>query len=209
MSWLRLPVLATGVPASPQPGNPPASKSKVGVDFIDILFGFVVSDGFKDLLSLDRHDAVRWSHVIVALWLVALSWIGYHKAKDLSRRDLNFKDLSVVQFLVDVGIVALYFFLVRAADQTRHHLTVVPEVWFIAGIFGAYLLWDLLDIGLDSANATHRALGSGIWATLFLIAALVLGLGWDPSTTVPVVVVDAAYVVMLYLYRVRQESHLS
>ena len=140
--------------AQPTASPDGSSDPKVGVDFIDIIFGIAAGEVFIGLSNATRHELPRWGHLGVALAVITFSWVGYHKAKTASPKDLKFTNLSILQFLVDIAIVGSYFALVRSAETiTATHVTLVTEAALLAAIFGLYSVWDILDNALGNASA--------------------------------------------------------
>ena len=65
----------------------------------------------------------------------------------------------------------------------------------------------LLDNALGNASANDRLKNSLGWTVVFALAASLFKWVGEPVTTAPVLVIDAAYVLALFFYRLRQESH--
>lgn len=86
-------------------------------------------------------------------------------------------------------------------------MTLVTQATLLAAIFGLYSLWDLLDHALRNAQAIKRLPNSLLWMLLFVIVAVVTKWAWEPRTVAPTLAIDAAFVVALFLYRIRQEAH--
>lgn len=131
--------------------SPPAEQSRhgTGLQFTDILFGFVISQVFLrlqhwgDLSDFSRHQ------LICSTVLVLGSWIGFRRSLNRSEYELKFFNLPFFRFVLDQVMLVLYFRVatltpldpkkeVNVADVT--HETVKA----LCIIFMLYLAWDLL-----------------------------------------------------------------
>ena len=119
-------------------------RQQVAVGFIDILFGLAAGAAFLQFFNAGIE--VR-SHLAVALVVIALSWIGYHQTMSASP-DVPEWGWNTVQFFVDVVIVGLYYVLVLAASKRGLAATarMVDEAALLVAVFGAYAVWDTLDL---------------------------------------------------------------
>jgi hypothetical protein len=189
--------------------------SEIGVDFIDILFGLVVTEIFTAFTNVRLHELATWANLVLALVVVVFSWIGYHKAKSKYSRSLSFTGASIIQFFVDIGIVAIYLALVKEMEHTRDlargtHpvLSIRPEAVTMSVIFALYLIWDLLQVRLSASDATLRSAASDhsrlSFRFLLLIgtnSAVIVAL-WKPNTNVQILIADVIFLVLCYLYRI-------
>jgi hypothetical protein len=179
---------------------------KDGVGFIDILFGVAASEVFIDLAAVPREQVAKWGHLLVALVLIAFSWIGYHKARTIAPAKLRFDHpAGLLQLGVDIGIVGTYFALVINAHGLADEYSMLAHSALIAVAYGLYLVWDLLGTRLDDAGAGERARVSGIWAALFVAVLIFWNIKGEPTTSAPVVVTDIFYVLAFYGYRLMME----
>jgi hypothetical protein len=184
--------------------NGDRNDPKVGVDFIDIIFGIAVGVVFTRFSTTTRHQYQSWGYLVVALALIGFSWIGYHKSKTANPKNLKFTDpTGIAQFFVDIAIVALYF-----AIATETNVRFPVESALIAVVFGLYALWDALDIVQHVPNAGIRLRNSLLWMAGFGVAALVVERPWRIQNKWGILVLDGLTVVALYLYRVAQERNL-
>jgi hypothetical protein len=191
----------------------------IGVDFIDILFGLVVTEIFTAFTSVRLHEYATWAGLSLSLVLVVFSWIGYHKAKKAYGQSISFKDVSIVLLFVDIAIVGIYLALVKQIEHTEklgrgHHpvLSIRPEAATLLVVFGLYLVWDLFQIRLSTETAdTDRAKGHALRSFLFLIpfgaySAAVIAI-WKPNTNGAIVLAYVIYVAFCYLYRRLPDLH--
>ena len=197
---------------APMPPYQP-NNAKYGVDFIDILFGLVVTEIFAAFTGVTLHEYATWANLILALIIVVFSWIGYHVAKNTSPRTPSFDPLVVTQLFVDVVIVAIYLAFVKqiehtekVAQSTHHIISIRPEAVTIVVIFALYTLWDILQVplmkgvGKEQTAKSHRA--RGLWAFVaFAVFSAIVIFAWRPGSNAPVIVADLIFVAMLYWYR--------
>jgi len=210
-----------GSPPSPAPASAKARAESggdgVGVDFIDILFGLVVTAIFMAFLSVTKREYATWANLALALIIVVFSWIGYHVAKKHSPRPASFDFLPVTQLFVDVIIVAVYLAFVQEVVHTKkvaagigHVISIRPEAITIVVIFALYTLWDFEQVGLargeekPKARATlHR--NRGLFALMVIAGySAIVVFAWRPGSNAAVVAADLIYVALLYGYRVLQ-----
>lgn len=186
--------------------------SGIGVSYIDLLFGIVVGQVFTGLANARLDESGRTSHLILALATVTFSWIAYHHTKVHYLRDLEIGTLAFGQFVVDIGILGLYFALAQEAMGEKGAL--IPEAWLLAAIFAAYFVWDCFQYelfgealltqrdGQRKWRSAMRAMGPNIlMALIFVLIAAGVHTHGEPKTETPVVGSDAALLVVMYLYR--------
>ncbi|MGA8725555.1 MAG: hypothetical protein WB565_10970 [Acidimicrobiales bacterium] len=191
---------------------------QIGVDFIDILFGFVVAEIFAAFTTVQGNEYASWANLILALAIVVFSWLGYHKAKDAYSRTISFRDPSIIQFLIDVGVVALYLALVKQSEHAQavarlaphQPLSIRPQAITIIAIFGLYLIWDLLQIHLADDSKKSQATEHTWWSFGFFVAfavysAIIIWV-WRPNSNETIVIADAVYLLLTYLYRLNPPS---
>ena len=189
------------------PGEAEAvADSNVGVDFIDIIFGIAVGVVFMRFAETTRHQYDQWGYLVVALALIGFSWIGYHTAKKANpdKSGLKFSDFpTILQFFVDIAIVALYFAI---ATETNGKFS--AEIALIAVVFALYAIWDLLDMVIGVPDSGTRLRNSLIFTVGF--AAIAAFFEWPVTLhqTGVIIVLDAAVIVLLYVYRILQEEHV-
>lgn len=142
--------------------SPPAEVSThdTGLRFTDVLFGFVIREIFIRLQQWNQIDwVIRWQLIVAGL-LVLGSFIGFRRSLNRSDYEVKFVNLPLLRFVLDQGMIVLYFKLsslsgpsdkplprhAHAVNLTR--LTVGDLVW----IFGLYLVWDFLGMCMAWAN---------------------------------------------------------
>lgn len=177
----------------------------VGVGFIDVLFGIAASEAFARLFQA---SPVQASHLILALVLIALSWIGYHKTPSPSKVTERFWSLGFVQFFLDIAIIFLYYWLVFFAGR-RHSLAkgMVWEAGLLVAVFVGYAVWDALANVIAGTCQVRRRLVADLAGVLVMsLIWLLLSQWYHVTTRGEVFACDAVYVLALYGYRVWQQE---
>lgn len=228
--------------------------SGVSLSLVDILFGLVLAQVFVATANgYAEITGAGWAHLTLAGWTIVQSWVGYHNyrlSSDLWR--LDFTRLPMLQFGIDIVIVAAYWAMVitaegipispgRGSDSALHASSGRPESVLLASIFLLYFVWDSIEIVLaESPEYAKRAERPGLirsqtrprrwwlrvsrWrkhppeeryacearpmrlvsGTFFLILLALGAVVWavDPTSTSCLVVVDALFGLVLYVYRV-------
>jgi len=166
-----------------------------------------------------RVPMAGWGGLAVVLSVVFFSWIGYHRNRqdmEASRQGLGtfgFAEWRFVQFLVEIAIVGVYFAMCLRLDlPSDGHRGGFSASWPAAGllvVYALYLVWDWLDASIAKQHSKwRRRAKAGSWVTLAFVAAFGAVLGGvelvRPRSSAAVFSVDAALVVLLYLYRVAQ-----
>jgi hypothetical protein len=199
--------------APPPPGPPvvPGTSPRtldgdVGLSFIDVLYGLAATQCFQSAFHPEPDlTAAQWAHFAVALAVVTLSWVGYHlnRLKRHRGRPAGSQPLyfawpfrQLAQLLVDVYLLALYFLL---AVDVRHPPDMAPELRLLVMIFAGYVAWTLLDIEHSTAEDDGRPMFVDLAFWAVFAAGLLLCHG--VRRTAPIVVLDAAIVLVLLLYR--------
>lgn len=125
-----------------------------GLQFTDILFGFVITKLFVRLQDWGTLQGyIRWQ-LIASTVLVLGSWIGFRNSLNRSRFQVKFFNLPLARFILDQLMVLLYF---RIAILTPSDLAPsdlansTAETLLI--IFVLYFLWDA--IGLLMSIGRH------------------------------------------------------
>jgi hypothetical protein len=151
--------------------------------------------------------------------------IGLHKDR-AARLDKNhrrgpigetkFWSLEFVQFLIEIVIVGVYFsmglYLNLPAENKK--ATELPAEDWLTGllllIFILYLAWDLIDTRLAGSGPWHEPAWDGAVVTMKSLipaaAIFVIVLIAKPQTPVPVIILNAWLVILLYAYRFAQDT---
>jgi hypothetical protein len=190
--------------------------SRIAVTLCDVLFGLSITTAIGVLAKSTKRDlpVANWAQLLVVIWLIALSWFGYHRAREDGNRDdfKSFTDPTFLQAMVDVVILALYFFLVRyaAIEFPKGATDLEPLSLLVFVVFVLYFVWDVFE------GATARAEGQigrrlGVRGGITFGFALIMMILWlvvrsvEPNTTTDAVILCAAYFALLYAYRFAQD----
>lgn len=206
-----------------------------GATFVNILFGLVVTQAAiqlaKELVKWwgdgwNEVDETRLAHLLVALTLTVLSWIGYHQSQQYPPFLIKFVNIPFVQFFLDVLMVIMYYVVVAVAENSDHALGPVlthsagPEASLVFVVFVLYSVWDFTGFRLfhdpeySKRLATPREADSKFgprrWVT-FIFTLVTGGLAmvvWqlDPETPGSVVITDAVIFAVLFLYRICKQA---
>jgi len=202
-------------------------KAKLRFGFVEMLFALTAAEiaiQFADLvLKVPRilSSAPAYTHLVLALSLVATSWVGWSKSEALG----NIKDVESVfswEFLVlllDVLLVILYFIIVKGVDSEKTpdgHITIVPsaenETLWIMVVFAVYLIWDFLTKFVISEQKTVRARLSEFWnrGWVSVVCLLLAIFGWYTLRAVQgprnVVLADVSLLSLVFLFRALKEK---
>ena len=138
------------------PDQPPVEdKRVVGVSFIDVLFALVVGLILEPLRDFDTVTGPGRAHLVVAAVLTILSWIGYHNSHNRPKYLIRFPNLPLFQFMLDVGMVVVYWLTASTYEGTEPphspEPTAVPEAWLVTIAFVLYCAWDFIALRIRRA----------------------------------------------------------
>src|SRR5689334_561351 len=110
---------STAVEAAATPGNVPELRR----EFVGLMFALAVGEVGLQMAALvqARHFTrylPAYSHLFLALFVIAASWVGWSRTKVASaRKDVHeLFELAFVVLLLDTAMVVTYFILVRTVD---------------------------------------------------------------------------------------------
>jgi len=143
--------------------SPPAEVGRLdtGLRFTDILFGFVIRELFIRLQNWGSLPwFVRWQ-LIAGTALVLGSWIGFRRSLNRSTYEVKFFNLPFFRFVLDQGMVLLYFRVATRAPNDAHaHFDAdslsQATIGTVLLIFVLYLLWDLGAIWMASVKRDRK-----------------------------------------------------
>lgn len=220
--------------AVPESGSGDGSAAGPSIDqlnFLDLLYAVPIGDLAMRVsgAQLNLISAADWSALTLILAVIVLSWVGLHKDRAIITAeqhvnrigDIDFRHIEFSQLLIEVGIIAMYFAMgltLQLPPKNGKPPSPPPsEVWltgFLLAVFAAYWLWDRIDIlrarrENDQIWRRRATRGARVTLSAALVAAVVFVAVWltlHPARTEgPVVALNLALVVLLYLYRVAQE----
>lgn len=197
-----------------------SSKETLRFDFVEMLFALTLSEiAIRVAYLVEQQQTLitapaAYSHALLALILVATSWVGWRR----SRAYGNLQDVSgvfswpFVVLLVDVGLVILYFIIVNGIEKPGDKGVIEPsarnETQWMMCVFLGYLLWDFLTKGVMSPGILGigkrigaflmRAWSTALCSALALVSYLLFA---SVSTQRGVVLVDLELMLIVMLFR--------
>lgn len=119
--------------------------SSTGISFVDILFALVITE----ILNPVQHwissahgslPSVEIMNLLLVLTISLTSWIGYHSSVNRPQFQIDFFNLELAKFLLDIIMVVLYFLMASVAVRGTHGLKILALFTFLS--FLAYDIWD-------------------------------------------------------------------
>ncbi|MGB7219285.1 MAG: hypothetical protein WBD07_10800 [Vicinamibacterales bacterium] len=156
---------STAVKAAANPGNGPDLRR----EFVGIMFALAVGEvGLQTAALVQAGNTIRYlpaySHLFLALFVIAASWVGWSRTKVASaRKDVHeLFEWAFVVLLLDTAMVVTYFILVRTVDFSDANCRIDPAAqvafWHVF-IFALYLAWD----GVTKVAMYPKPEGAGWW----------------------------------------------
>jgi hypothetical protein len=202
------------------------------ITLLDLLYAVVATDlGMRvNAADLSQFSCADWSTIALVGSVIILSWIGFHKNRTAvySERkpvgSMNFCSPRFAQFMASVVVVVLYFAMgiqlsLPGKDNPSPPALDVREermALMLLLIFGAYVIWDLLDIvEANIANSSdwrkRAAKGALVTAAFLLLFALVWGgTYWLFGAAVPgvwlIFGINVVLILCLWFFRVAQDT---
>jgi hypothetical protein len=214
----------------------------VGLSFVDLLYAVPVADLATRIADthLQHVRASGWFDVLLALTAITFGWVGHHTNRQRMPEPLKslrnskqhtFTQLRFVQFLVEIVIIVAYFALGTRAVLPEHQGVAAPdEFWkgvLLVGIYGLYLVWDLLDIRIARREAGRQTdagairelkewvrrakRGRTVTLAFVVLFAIFLAIGWSERhhKLGSVVAFDVGAIILLYAYRAIEEKAIN
>jgi hypothetical protein len=207
---------------------------RVRFEFVELLFALATAEialQFGTLASghITISDApTAYSHLVLAIVLVAASWVGWSQSKAPGNvvRVTGVFSWAFVVLLIDVALVIFYFIIARGVEvSTLPSGQVVigtpsaeKETFWVMVVFLVYLFWDLLTKSVIAApQATssfwQRLGGHEFWdrGWVSVVCAAVATVSWLCLHAVigvrPVLVTDLALLALVLLFRALKQRH--
>lgn len=201
------------------------SLRKLRVDFVALLFALATAEvgiQFGNLAAAHHRltdGAVSYSHLTLALVLIATSWVGWSRSPAAGNK-LPMEHIFSVAFVVlglDVALVVFYFIIARGVEVPSAP-NAGQETFWVMIIFVLYVIWDFITKAvatdpeapqtkfLDRVKGPFLARG---WISI-LCAALAFGIWYflNGVTTVrSVVATDATLVALDLFFRALKQGH--
>lgn len=144
---------------------PQPEEFATGLQYTDILFGFVFWELFRRLQNWTQLNGASQWHLIVGFTLVLGSWIGFRRSLNRPLYQLKFFNLPLIRFLLDQLMLILYFRIavLTPAPEVGTVMISGPEaasnlaqdtVKLVFLVFVLYAVWDWLGICMVKATKT-------------------------------------------------------
>jgi hypothetical protein len=125
-----------------------ADQRSVGLVFVDVLFAAVATK----ILEQSSHGGLPFegkTQLALAAVLTITAWIAYHNSTNRAGYKMEYVNLPLVQFLMDLLLVYLYWLVATSAEEdSRARPTVVPEALILATVFLVFLGWDQVALAM-------------------------------------------------------------
>jgi hypothetical protein len=203
---------------------------KLRHEFVGMMFAITVGEIGLQAAGLVQakhwiHYLPAYSHLFLATFVVAASWVGWSKsAVPGARQDVDeLFEWAFLVLLLDMAMVVTYFILVRTVDFGNEHHR-IDSASAVAGwhvlIFALYLAWDVVtkflmyerpdDMGwwkgwkgVDAALRKKRR--ERFWrvapAVICLVISWYLWKAFEPATDERLLTADFALLSVVLLFR--------
>lgn len=199
---------------------PDDDEYRSGLQFTDILFGLVLAEILRRGNELSDITGAGLAHLGLAVVVVITRWIGYHNSQKRSDYRMQFFNLPLLKFTLDMSMVFFYWLLAvnpEGVPELAGSPSFAPsadlDATLVLVILILYVAWDLASLGMAAADdeypdAKHD--WKRTWVsimTAIAVGALALGV-WraPPDTTRAVIVVDVALILILIAYRFAKDA---
>lgn len=122
--------------------EPKVDEQSVGMSFVAVLFALVVAKVLEPFASFPDLSGPQVSHLLVAGVLTLTSWIGYHNSLNRPRYFIRFPNLPLLQFLLDIAMVVVYWLVASTAEVRSGNPSSRPEATLVLIAFFLYIAWD-------------------------------------------------------------------
>lgn len=194
----------------------PKDKTRIGLGFIDVLFALVIGRALEPLDTWDNVPNVGRAQLVLAVAMVATSWIGYHSSTNRPAHFVrfNFGSHPLYQFGIDCLLVGIYWMLVISSEGVGNYwandTTARTEAVLVAMAFALFVAWDFVGYFMRksdryenrplSEDNPRRRMTTGGFAAAFVAAAVIVWL-WDPSSTRWILTIDLVLAAGVILFR--------
>jgi hypothetical protein len=130
-------------------------NAKVGLTLISAVYGVVLVTVFPALgTSLSDIGVAGWFHLGLTIFMLIVSWMGYYNNRqNYPVWRAQFFNVPLLQYFISFAILFGYWELGVTGGSTRAGVVPTPtsEALIVVLIFGAYLLWDFLEIAVQES----------------------------------------------------------
>jgi hypothetical protein len=132
------------------PGPKLDTRANVGLAFISVAYGVVLTVVFPPPGAFSHMGWASRLHLGLAAIMLAISWAGYYANRQLYPVwRVQFFNIPLIQYMISFGILFAYWQLGATVPLPNGRVTTPnpkAEALIILLVFGAYLLWDVLEI---------------------------------------------------------------
>ncbi|WP_199043385.1 hypothetical protein [Glycomyces salinus] len=181
--------------------------------FVGVLFAAVITKTL-DLSSADGLPAAGAAHLILAAVLVITSWIGYHNSTGRSTYRIEFFNLPLAQFSIEMTHVYLFWLVATTAETAAsRRASAIPETVLLVVVFALFMVWDQVALAMrrseryttSSMREDHperRRVTNLVFLFIFGLSVVVLIV--DPRSPAAVIAIDAVLGLCLIAHRAVQ-----
>ncbi len=206
--------------------SPTEDKLGTGLRLTDVIFGFVFKEVFFRLADWNEiPNDIAWTvriHLVLVAVLVLGSYIGYRNSLKRADYEIAFVNLPMVKFVLDQGMVVLYFVLATRTPDDPADFAESPSTYgaawmqdtitLVLAVTCLYLVWDFVSFLMTKFNyGSVKFRWLGLFITLASTLAIFLTLlvfSWidpgDSGARAFLIVVGA----VLILYRVAKDHRV-
>lgn len=193
-------------------------------EFVGMLFALAIAQvAIQASVVLNSEIAIQDSipsflHLILGTIIIVTSWVGWGWSDHHSSNIRNPFTADFVELLLDLWLVAIYFFIVMGVEMpTKGSPTVITptmanELFWTMIMFCTYFAWDLINkFGKKTVDERSLLIQRG-WASgtsCFICLAVWWYLSDLPQTYIVVVSVDVTLLGLVFLFRAMKLKNLS
>jgi len=180
-------------------------------EFVGMLFALAIAEVAVRSGVIANSDLPLWtkapavSHLLLAAVVIATSWVGWGWSQQSLSNVRHVFTGDFIELLTDVWLVAVYFFLVGAAETIAGGSSgrtaqgsVEGEAFWVMVVFLTYVFWDVW-----TKWGRWRILAQRGWASLScaMAATVTFYVLRDLRGTAPVVLGDLSLLFLVLLFR--------
>lgn len=133
-------------------------NAKVGLSFIAIGYGVVLVAVFPTIQPT-RIGLAGWFHLGLAASILIISYMGFDSNRqEYAAWRVRFFNIPLFQYLISFGILFLYWELGITLPKQGSQATPLSEAIIIVVVFGAYFVWDCLEVTVQESGKYISAL---------------------------------------------------
>ena len=192
-------------------------------EFVGMLFALAIAEvavqagGVVNSRLPLNQTIPTYSHLFLASAVIATSWVGWGWSKHSLSDVRNVFTLDFVELLLDLWLVAVYFFIVKGVElPVAGEGSITPsmsnEVSWVMVVYLTYFVWDVWTKRLKKDDVGRFVLFQRGWASALCAALSVVAFNLLPMQTTDaarVVLADVSLLAMVFLFRAMKIRNLS